>query len=237
MTMDHQGAVETMAVERYLLGELGHAEREAFESHFFDCRACAAEVRETAAFVDNLKAVLREQPAVNSETSRAAGLWHRFIAPFRLDWAPTMAAAALVLACLAGYQRFVEIPMLRQTLAPRAAVTAIIDPAGVRAAGKTITVAAGEAYAIVPLSFDAPAGATAVRLDFFHGATPSANPVHSETVDLPAGAAGSTVLLAVPLPLASVGAGEFNATARVRYAAGDAWADSPASFQFRIEHR
>ena len=36
-----------MAAERYLLGELTDAERDQFEEHFFDCSACADDVRGT----------------------------------------------------------------------------------------------------------------------------------------------------------------------------------------------
>ena len=35
--MDHSEAVQLMATERYLLGELSPDQREAFEEHFFEC--------------------------------------------------------------------------------------------------------------------------------------------------------------------------------------------------------
>ena len=43
--MEHQAAVETHAVERYLLGEMPVEERDAFEEHYFSCVACAEDVR------------------------------------------------------------------------------------------------------------------------------------------------------------------------------------------------
>jgi hypothetical protein len=51
--MEHQAAVETHAVERYLLGEMPADEREAFEDHYFACVACAEEVRVGAQFRAN----------------------------------------------------------------------------------------------------------------------------------------------------------------------------------------
>jgi len=58
--MYHEGAKEMLASERYLLGELSSDERDQFEEHFFTCRECAAEMRDSAAFFENLEAVLKE---------------------------------------------------------------------------------------------------------------------------------------------------------------------------------
>jgi hypothetical protein len=38
--MSHDQAVSSQAAERYVLGELTSSERDAFESHFFDCAVC-----------------------------------------------------------------------------------------------------------------------------------------------------------------------------------------------------
>jgi len=43
--MEHNAAVESNAVERYLLGDMPGEERDAFEEHFFSCMECAEEVR------------------------------------------------------------------------------------------------------------------------------------------------------------------------------------------------
>jgi hypothetical protein len=58
--MEHDLAANSNAVERYILGELTPAERDAFEDHYFSCEACADDVRTLTLFVDNAKAVLRE---------------------------------------------------------------------------------------------------------------------------------------------------------------------------------
>jgi hypothetical protein len=44
--MDHANAIATLAVERYLLGELDDDEVESFEAHYFDCALCADDVRD-----------------------------------------------------------------------------------------------------------------------------------------------------------------------------------------------
>src|SRR5436305_15330434 len=46
--MEHSEATDTMAAERYLLGEMTPEDRDAFEEHFFDCSDCAADVRDGA---------------------------------------------------------------------------------------------------------------------------------------------------------------------------------------------
>jgi len=43
---EHRAAVESMAAERYVLGEMEPAERDAFEDHFFDCIECSSDVRD-----------------------------------------------------------------------------------------------------------------------------------------------------------------------------------------------
>ena len=47
------------AAARYVLGELSLVLREEYEKHFFDCAACALDVQAVAAFVDNVREVLR----------------------------------------------------------------------------------------------------------------------------------------------------------------------------------
>src|SRR5450759_3827770 len=57
MSMQHQQALATKASERYLLGEMSEPERFAFETHYFDCPACADDVRTGAALAPSAAAV------------------------------------------------------------------------------------------------------------------------------------------------------------------------------------
>jgi hypothetical protein len=65
--MEHSEAMSSNAAERYLLGDLGEAEAESFEDHFFECRICGEEIREGTRALEALQAVAREDrpdPAV-----------------------------------------------------------------------------------------------------------------------------------------------------------------------------
>ena len=74
--MDHTEATRELMTERYLLGELSPAQKDAFEEHFFSCGECAEAVAQGAYFVDNARAALAEQrpaavpPAVIASQSR-----------------------------------------------------------------------------------------------------------------------------------------------------------------------
>lgn len=60
--MDHQQAIEAMAVEKYLLQELAPEERDQFEEHFFDCQACATDLGATSAFMEAAQKEFRLNP-------------------------------------------------------------------------------------------------------------------------------------------------------------------------------
>lgn len=59
MEFDHQQAVSSRAVERYLLDELPSPLREEFEDHFFCCPQCAEALRVGSILRDNARALLR----------------------------------------------------------------------------------------------------------------------------------------------------------------------------------
>lgn len=90
--MTHSEATASNAVARYLLGELGDPERDAFEEHYFDCSACAADVRAGATLF-----------ASGREVALADSAFRRF-RPAR--WLASGAAAA-ALVVVAGYQTLV----------------------------------------------------------------------------------------------------------------------------------
>jgi hypothetical protein len=102
--MDHQEAMRSRAVEKYLLKEMLPPEREEFEAHFFDCQECAADVRATAAFLDAVKKQLPHwrggRPAKVPKRP-----WFDFV------WRPAFAAPAFaLLLLLVAYQNVVVLP-------------------------------------------------------------------------------------------------------------------------------
>lgn len=112
--MDHNEAVRLQAAEKYLLGELPKEQHAAFEEHFFDCPACAEEMKATAAFMESARQVYREQVPETVEVkglvpaSPTARGWFAWLRPaFAV---PVFAALLLFI----GYQNGVTIPNLKQ---------------------------------------------------------------------------------------------------------------------------
>jgi hypothetical protein len=122
MTMQHSDAEDTMAVERYLLGEMSATEREEFEEHVFSCHQCADDVRYGTAFCENARAVFKDDPRFGKESwlerfgRRLSRVSLRVLAP---------ALASVALLCVAGYQRLVVIPGLEQQVVRARAPQAI----------------------------------------------------------------------------------------------------------------
>jgi hypothetical protein len=108
--MDHLQAVNTLAIERYLLEEMPQEERESFEEHFFGCAECAEDVRTAAVMRDGAASGLArtDAPAVRDR---------REVLPFRAAkprWQTSVAlpwAAAALLAIGLGYQT-IEGPLV-----------------------------------------------------------------------------------------------------------------------------
>ncbi len=125
--MDHAEALQTQAVEKYLLGELSTAQVDEFAEHFFDCEACASDLRMTSAFVDTTKKVLatdREQTP-RSTPKRQSSQWQ----PARYVIAASVALFAFML-----YQNTVTIPKLRSSSAPQALAFFSLADLGARSA-------------------------------------------------------------------------------------------------------
>ena len=112
--MDHNEAVRLHAAEKYLLGELPKEQHAAYEEHYFDCSACADEIKAAAAFMESARQVVREGAAevIGGERLAAApatGGWFAWLRPaFAL---PVFAALVLYI----GYQDGVTIPRLRSS--------------------------------------------------------------------------------------------------------------------------
>ncbi len=149
--MDHQQAVASQAVEKYLLGEMSVAERLSFEEHYFGCAECAADVEAGAILAANVRAVFREE---ENRVRTAEGPSVRWF-----DW--RWAAVALSgLLLLVAYQELVRIPRIRSETAalrrPQTFATVFLKPVA-RSGEQVVQVARGAP--LVALSFDVPPGA------------------------------------------------------------------------------
>ncbi len=109
--MEHTLAHQTNTIDKYLMRELPHEERLAFEEHMFDCPECAAKVKQDYDMIAELTAVLNESPprALNEPAKAKAG-WRDWFRP--VAFVP--AFAALALAMVVGYQNLVSIPGMLQ---------------------------------------------------------------------------------------------------------------------------
>ena len=179
--MEHQRAVQNLAVESYLLGDMSPRERDAFEEHFFECSLCGEDVRAAAKFMEDARKILgarvpgedagaddrltgRPLPG-SSETAKKPGEGRN---PGWLVWLkPQFAAPALAaLLVLAGLQSLRIIPDLRRQVeeagAPRV-VTSIVLRRSVRGEASTLAVPMGAAVLLILDLPEAPAKATPLQ--------------------------------------------------------------------------
>jgi hypothetical protein len=113
--MDHSEAVRLQAAENYILGKLPKEQHAAYEEHYFECLACAQEIKATVAFMESAKQVIREEVAEPVGAERLApavpktGGWFAWLRPaFAV---PALAALVLFI----GYQNGVTIPRLKDS--------------------------------------------------------------------------------------------------------------------------
>jgi len=125
--MSHDQAVSSHAPERYLLGELDPAERDAFEGHYFDCTVCFDEIKKASQFLSYSREVLDPQP---EKTGLAA-----LLADLRRP-APAFVSATLVCALGIGMYQQVQIADARR---PKAEVSYNV-PNDVRGPAKVVSV-------------------------------------------------------------------------------------------------
>jgi len=113
--MDHNEAVRLHAAEKYLLGELPKEKHAEYEEHYFDCSACAEEIKATAVFMESARQVAREdalQPMGSRDVrlaGKVAGGWFAWLRPAIA--VPVFAALVLVV----GYQNGITIPRLKNS--------------------------------------------------------------------------------------------------------------------------
>jgi hypothetical protein len=113
--MDHNEAVRLQAAEKYVLGKLPKEQHAAYEEHYFDCPACAEEIKATVAFMESARQVVREEAMEPVGANRLApatpttGGWFGWLRPaFAV---PILAALLLFI----GYQNGVTIPRLKDS--------------------------------------------------------------------------------------------------------------------------
>lgn len=111
--MDHREAIESQAVERYLLKEFSASERDEFEEHYFGCSECASDLRSTSAFLELAgKVIVPDQ--IRAPKPK--------ILPILNRWKPLGYAIAASVACFSFilYQNILVIPKLRSSASPQA---------------------------------------------------------------------------------------------------------------------
>jgi hypothetical protein len=243
--MDHDDAIRISASERYLLGTLDEAEREAFEEHYFDCIECADEVRSAAAILAAAGALpepaqVREPVRQVAEKRAGAAARHAARARARggLRHARTYAAALGGLAaglCIVAYQGFVVIPDLERRAQSAESIQSV--PSAFltlsRSEAPVIAVAAQDKHLALTLSrsWDQPFAAYRVSLQDSSGRTVLAETLRAR----PADAAG-TGELDVLLPLRGLAAGTY-----VLVVEGQGGAPAPgapvARYAFELQRR
>src|ERR1700720_2855649 len=120
--MNHQDAVQEMAVERYLLGELTGASLDNFEEHLFECSECTGDVKSGATFIDAVRTELRSPARVATPRVESARRWTSwFTSPWILG--PALATCLLALS----FQTFILQPRMKLEVA-RAQAPALLNP-------------------------------------------------------------------------------------------------------------
>jgi len=148
--MNHNEAVQQMAVEQYLLDELTSELRDEFEEHLFDCAECTMDLRAGSAFIREAKLQLPElaaaapaaQPVrVRPDTRRVD--WFAWLRPaFAV---PTFAA----LLAFMGYQNLSTLPHLRTAASSPRLVPWSSFRTGTRGSARTDVVADRRQGAVV----------------------------------------------------------------------------------------
>jgi len=172
--MTHDEATDSMAAERYILGELEPSERDAFEDHFFECDICADDVRDEAAIGDGVRKMRLASPKHYSR------------------WATAAAAAAVAIGLTYQYAPQQIARFWHRTPAPIGVPAHVTDEQVIeldapRAATTTQTIRADRPvslYFIIPPPDQPPPSYTCtLRDDAGHIVTPSKTVTQKEAAD------------------------------------------------------
>ena len=188
--MTHQEAVDTLAVERYLLDEMSEEDRQTYEEHYFQCETCADDLRVATAMLQGAKEGFASSGAgrvVSITADRSAGsktAWYRSAA---LPW-----AAAATLAVVAGYESLWVVPSLRKGASPLVLSPLALRPQS-RGAETVIPVDAHGGPTTLAIEVNEPPQAGEVTYDLS-----STEGRHIVSGRAPAPAPGSPLLLLMP---------------------------------------
>jgi hypothetical protein len=189
--MDHQRAIDSHAAERYLLDELADAERDAFEEHFFSCRACADDVRAGAMMRDGVRAGLAETaPAVRPSNVVPIDSRRRWRTSVALPW-----AVAASLALVVGYQSVRVVPGAPASATATSPV--LLRPASRGAVTTVMAPSSGVLAFALDLNAANPSSSLSYDLRTIDGRSVASGVV-------PAPPAGTPLILVVPVALVDV---------------------------------
>jgi len=104
--------VRLQAVEKYLLGKLPKEQHAEYEEHYFDCSACAEEIKATVAFMESARQVVSEEALEPRGVRAPAPAVPGFFSWLRPAFAVPVFAALLLFI---GYQNGVTIPRLKDS--------------------------------------------------------------------------------------------------------------------------
>lgn len=141
--MDHEVVARQKITEGYLLNELDSDTRDQFEEHFFDCSACAFDVRAGSAFLEQIKAVLADV----SEPSDVPVAPCVTALPRWLPWLRLAMAVVVLLLAVVGYQNLVTYPRMKRALDhPQVLPWASVNIGTFGATASEITIAPGKGF-------------------------------------------------------------------------------------------
>ncbi|MDE3200003.1 MAG: zf-HC2 domain-containing protein [Acidobacteriota bacterium] len=171
--MDHNEAIQSMAVERYLLNDLPAELRDEFEEHLFDCPECALDLRTGAAFIKETRAYLptliASTPSMGAPTPAVTATPRKknWLLSLQAVFAVPAFAALLAIVC---YQNLSTIPHLRTAAEQPRILPWTSIHAGTRAGGTTTLVASRSGGAVLLIDLPLEAGYTSYAFDLFNSA-------------------------------------------------------------------
>jgi len=191
--MTHQQAIDGMASERYLLGEMSEVERFDFEAHYFDCAECAEDVR--------LGDIVREEAhrggaRVTERTNLVRGSFlGRRSAKSEGGLRPVMQAlpwaAAAGLALMVSYQSLVTVPALKDSVAPEPLAPVMLRPP-TRGTVPVVSIGSTQHFVTVAVDVVSPPQSGALRYELVHDGR------NVLSGDAPIPAAGAPLMLLLP---------------------------------------